>query len=391
MTRWLLVLGAIVALGPLSIDMYLPALPALQSHFGGDEAQTQLTLALFFVGLAIGQLVYGPLSDRYGRRRPLLIGLSIYAASSLGCAFAPGLQSLAWLRFAQAIGGASGMVITRAMVRDRFQPQEMAKILSTLILVMGAAPILAPAAGGLVFELFAWQAIFVSLALFGAGCFVLALQGLPETLAKPLATQNLGHVLRGYAQLLRHRRFMGYALAGGVAQGGMFAYISASAFVFISGYGMTSAGYSWLFGVNAFGLIAASQINRRLLQRHPAQRIMKRAVDVYAASAIVLLIAAATGVGGLPAIVAPLFVCMSALGCTFPNSTAGAMAPFGNRAGSASALLGTLQFSIAAVTGAIVGRLPGSGAVPMAIAIAACGITSALLLRLLVGRHFAAE
>jgi DHA1 family bicyclomycin/chloramphenicol resistance-like MFS transporter len=380
-----LILGSIVAIGPMSIDMYLPALPALQQHFGADEASTQLTLALFFVGLALGQLFYGPISDRYGRKAPLLVGLGLYVLASLGCVFAPSVEALTGLRFLQAVGGASGMVITRAMVRDRFEPQEMARVISSLILVMGVAPILAPTAGGYVFQHFGWQAIFVVLTAFGALCFAVAARGLDETLAAPITNQNTAMVIRGYGHLLRHRRFMGYALAGGVAQGGMFAYIAASAFVFIQTYGVSPAAYGWLFGINAFGLIAASQINGQLLKRHASQRIMKAALAIYAGSGALMLAAALSGIGGLPGIVVPLFICVSSLGCTFPNSTAGAMAPFGDRAGSASALLGTLQFTIAAVLGGIVGRLPGDGAVPMATAIAGCGIGSVLLLKVLVG------
>jgi DHA1 family bicyclomycin/chloramphenicol resistance-like MFS transporter len=379
--RWILILGAVVAIGPLSIDMYLPGLPTLQRHFHSDATATQLSLAVFFAGLAIGQLIYGPVSDRFGRRTPLLVGLAIYVIATLGCALAPSMPALIGLRFLQALGSCSGIVMTRAMVRDRFPPQDMARILSLLILVIGIAPILAPILGSVVLEHLGWQAIFHIQAAFGVLCFVAVATYIAETHRPPPGTSlSLGSALAGYAQLLSHRRFMGYALAGGTAQGGMFAYISVSSFVFIEIYALSPNAYAWIFGANAFGLIAASQVNRWLLGRYPAQKVLRAAIAAYFASSLVLLFAASTGFGGLPGVLLPLWLCITSLGFTFPNSVAAAMAPFGDRAGAASGLLGTLQFVIAGTTAAIVGHWYDGSAVPMAAVIAVCGLGSNLLL-----------
>jgi DHA1 family bicyclomycin/chloramphenicol resistance-like MFS transporter len=379
--RWILILGAVVAIGPLSIDMYLPGLPSLQRHFFSDASAAQQSLAVFFAGLAVGQLIYGPVSDRFGRRGPLLAGLGIYIAATLGCAFAPSMSALIGLRFLQALGGCAGIVMTRAMVRDRFDPQDMARILSLLLLVIGIAPILAPLLGSVVLEQFGWQAIFLVQAMFGTLCLVAVALYIVETHHPPPgATLSLGSALTGYAQLLRHRRFMGYALAGGSAQGGMFAYIAVSSFVFIEVYGLSPGTYATIFGTNAFGLIAAAQINRWLLNSYPAQKVLRGAIAVYLGGGLVLLAASLTGIGGLPGILLPLWVCITSLGFTFPNSVAAAMAPFGDKAGAASGLLGTLQFVIAGTTAAIVGYWYDGSVVPMAAVIVTCGLVSNLLL-----------
>ncbi|MGH8459545.1 MAG: multidrug effflux MFS transporter, partial [Nevskiales bacterium] len=309
--RWILILGAVVAIGPLSIDMYLPGLPTLERYFHSDATAAQLSLAVFFAGLAIGQLIYGPVSDRFGRRTPLLVGLGIYVIATLGCALAPSMEALIGLRFLQALGGCAGVVMTRAMVRDRFPPQDMAHILSLLILVIGIAPILAPILGSVVLQHLGWQAIFHFQTVYGALCFAAVLACIAETHHPRNATLSLRSALSGYAHLLSHRRFMGYALSGGTAQGGMFAYISVSSFVFIEVYGLSPGAYGWLFGANAFGLIAASQVNRWMLDRHPARKVLRGAIGVYFVGGLVLLASAVTGAGGLPGILLPLWLCIT--------------------------------------------------------------------------------
>ncbi|MGH8445286.1 MAG: multidrug effflux MFS transporter, partial [Solimonas sp.] len=380
---WIVAASAIIALGPFSIDMYLPSFPALQAHFGATPAAVQATLSTFFIGLAIGQLVYGPVADRYGRRRPLIFGLALYTVASFGCAFAPSIGGLAALRFLQALGGSAGMVVIRAMVRDRFEPQQMAQILSAMMAVMGIAPIIAPTVGGQIFALFGWQALFVALGLFSSLCIVVAWRQLPETIAQRSPHGFVGFA-RAYLHMLRHRRFMGYALAGGTAQGAVFTYISVAAFVFIEAYQLTPTQFSLLFGLNAAGLIGASQLNTIALRRMPAQRVLRRAIATSAASSCVLLIDALTGFGGLYGIIVPLFFSVASLGFSFPNSTAAAMAPFGDRAGVASALLGTLQFAIGACTGAIAGALHNGTPVPMAAVMASCGVLAVIFLFRLV-------
>ena len=381
--RFVFTAAAVIAIGPLSIDMYLPSLPALERHFNVDTAATQLTLSAYFIGLAIGQLVYGPVSDRFGRRKPLLFGLLLYSLVSLGCAYAPNMDSLIALRFLQALGGCAGMVITRAMVRDLYPPQEMARVSSTLVLIMGAAPILAPLLGGQIFLLFGWQSIFLLMTLYSLLCFA-GIHALPETSRSRIDALHPAAILKTYLRLLRHRRFMGYAMAGGVAQAGMFAYISGSSFVFINVYGVSPAHFGWLFGAIAFGLISAAQVNAWVLRRYRSEYVLRVALLANALFSVILLVNAVTGWGGLAGIMLPLFCGMSSLGFSFPNSTAGAMAPFGDRAGMAAALLGTMQFGVAAISGSAVGHLFNGSAVPMAAVICACAVAARTLLQLLV-------
>jgi DHA1 family bicyclomycin/chloramphenicol resistance-like MFS transporter len=306
-----------------------------------------------------------------------------FAVASVACVYAPSIEALVIWRFFQAMMGCAGMVIARAIVRDLCRPQEMARVLSLLILVMGIAPILAPLLGSISLKYFDWQSLFGFLAAFGASCALLVIGVVPET----LPTERRESVLsfpgawRNYRQVIGHKRFMGYALAGGVAQAGMFSYISASSFVFIGSYGFTSSQFAMLFSSNAFGLILASQINRAALSRFPAQRVLGLALETYSVSALLMVLAASTGWGGAVSVIVPLWICLACLGFTFPNSTAAAMAPFGDRAGTASALMGTMQFTIAGLASAAVGHYEGNGAVPMASMMATCAVTAWLLLR----------
>jgi MFS transporter, DHA1 family, multidrug resistance protein len=384
--RITLILGALTAFAPMSIDMYLPALPEIGRSLGADTASVQLTLSAFFIGLAVGQAIYGPLADRFGRKGPLYFGLVVYIAASIGCALASDIQALIGLRLVQALGGCVGIVIARAVVRDLYGHQESARMFSVLMLVMGVAPILAPLLGGYVLIWFGWRAIFWVLALFGLSCLVAAALILPETRPAHTVKPNVLSAIAGYGRLLVDRRFIGYTLAGGLAQAGLFAYISGSPFVFIEVFGVPAQHYGWLFGLNALGLIVASQINRRLLSRHTSDELLKRANLTNALFGIALAGIALSGVGGLPLLLLPLFGYVAALGFTFPNAAAGALAPFGDRAGSASALLGSVQFAIAAIAGAAVGLLHDDTAVPMAAVICACGIAALVAHRTLV-RH----
>jgi len=382
----IIILGALTAFGPMSIDMYLPSLPALQQALATDAGSVQFTLASFFIGLTVGQVIYGPVSDRFGRKPPLYAGLLLYVLASIGCAFAPSIQSLIGLRFVQALGACAGMVIARAMVRDLFDAQTSARVFSLLVLVMGVAPILAPLAGGYLLTALGWQAIFGALALFGLACLLAVAWGLPETRSSAQATEplRLGTALRGYAFLLKDRLFVGYALAGGVVFGGMFAYISGSPFVFIELHGVSPDSYGWLFGINAFGLILASQVNRRLLSIWSADAILSAALTVAAVFGLLVFAVGATGFGGLTGLLLSLFCFIASLGFTQANSMAGAMAHHGPRAGSASALLGTLQFAVATLAGISVGALDDGTARPMTLVIAVCAVVALLIYRGLV-------
>lgn len=385
--RLTFILGALSAFAAMSIDMYLPSLPTLAREFGATTASVQWTLSAFFIGLAVGQAVYGPLADRFGRKPPLYLGLTLYGLASVGCALATSIESLIALRFLQALGACAGVVIARAIVRDLFDQWASARMLSKMMLVMGAAPLLAPLVGGWMLAMLGWRSIFWALLAFGLLCFIATLTGLPETRPAHSVRPGPGAALRGYGMLLSNRGFLGHTLAGSFAQAGMFAYISGSPFVFIDVYGVPASAYGWLFGLNAVGLIAASQVNARLIGRIGPDRLLARANAANALFGIALVITAWTGVGGFIGILVPLFGYMASLGFSFPNAAAGAMAPFPERAGSASALLGTVQFTIAAIAGAVVGAAHNGTALPMAAVIAVCGVSALFAQRMLLGRR----
>ena len=375
--RFIVILGSLTAFAPLSIDMYLPAFPALRAHFGASAGAVQATLALFFVGLACGQAVYGPISDRYGRRRPLLFGIALYVAASIAAACAPDIGSLAAARLFQALGGCAGMVITRAMVVDLFDERETARVFSLLMLVMGLAPILAPILGGQFLILFDWTAIFWFFAAFGMLCLAAVLLGLRETLPpERRSAGGVGDALRAYRRLLADRRFVAFTATGALAMGAMFAYITGSPFVFIEMHGISPQAYGLLFGTNAFGLILASQINARLLRRVSGRAILPVAVAVALVADLVLAAGAVADAGGLPGLMLPLFVTVSSLGFVMANSTAAAMARAQGHRGAASALIGVIQFALAAGTGALVGVLQNGTARPMALVIAGLGLAA---------------
>ncbi|WP_194791724.1 multidrug effflux MFS transporter [Pseudomonas sp. UFMG81] len=382
--RTLLILGALSAFGPLAIDFYLPAFPAMAHAFATDEQHVQTTLAAYFLGLSLGQLAYGPVADRFGRRIPLLFGVGLFTLASLACAYAPNLDSLILARFVQALGGCAGMVLSRAIVSDKCDAVASAKVFSQLMLVMGLAPILAPMLGGVLVNVAGWQSIFLALSLFSAACLVAVGLGLPESLPAHVPRQPLNGALRQYLRLLGDRVFVGHALTGGIAIAGMFAYIAGSPFVFIKLYGVPPEHYGWLFGTNAAGFILMAQVNARLLAKRGPAFLLARAVWLYLAAALLLLAVAALRPVALWPLLVPLFVCIASLGCIIPNASACAMSGQGARAGSASALMGCLQFSVAAGAAALVGVLHDGSAVPMALVISLCGalvVSVALLTR----------
>lgn len=372
--RTILILGALSAFGPLAIDFYLPAFPAMALTFGTDEKHVQLTLAAYFLGLSIGQLAYGPVADRFGRRIPLLTGLGLFTAASLACAYAPTLEWLIGARFIQALGGCAGMVISRAVVSDKCDAVGSAKVFSQLMLVMGLAPILAPMLGGLLVNTTGWQSIFLVLTGFSALAGLAVALGLPESLPAHVPRQPLSGALRQYGRLLADPIFLGHALTGGVAIAGMFAYIAGSPFVFIKLYGVPAEHFGWLFGINAAGFILVAQVNARMLAKRGPAFLLARTVWLYLAGGLALLAVSALHTAQLWPLLIPLFLCIASLGCIVPNASACAMNGQGARAGSASAMLGCLQFSVAAGAAALVGVLHDGSAMPMAMVISLCGI-----------------
>ena len=372
--RTILILGALSAFGPLAIDFYLPAFPAMALAFGTDEQHVQLTLAAYFLGLSLGQLAYGPISDRFGRRVPLLSGVGLFTLASLACAYAPSLEWLIGARFVQALGGCAGMVISRAVVADKCDAVGSAKVFSQLMLVMGLAPILAPMLGGLLVNTSGWQSIFLVLTGFSALAALAVALGLPESMPAHVPRQPLSGALRQYTRLVKDRVYLGHALTGGIAIAGMFAYIAGSPFVFIKLYGVPAEHFGWLFGTNAAGFILVAQINARLLAKRGPAFLLVRAVWVYFLAGLTLLAVGAMRPEALWPLLIPLFICIASLGCIIPNASACAMNGQGARAGSASAMLGCLQFSIAAGAAALVGVLHDGSAVPMAMVISLCGL-----------------
>ncbi len=388
--RAIIILGALSAFGPLAVDFYLPGFPAIALAFGTDEKHVQLTLASYFLGLSIGQLAYGPVADRFGRRVPLLFGASLFTLASQACAFAPNLEWLIGARFVQALCGCAGMVIARAIVSDRCDAVQSAKVFSQLMLVMGLAPILAPMLGGLLVNLYGWQSIFISLTAFSALASIAVALGLPESMPATHPRQPLSGALTQYRRLLGDRIFLGHALTGGIAMAGMFSYIAGSPFVFIKLYGVPPEHYGWLFGTNAAGFILVSQLNARLVGKKGPAFLLSRVIWMYLAAALALLVIAGLRTEQLCPLLVPLFVCIACLGSITPNASACAMNGQWARAGSASALLGCLQFSVAAAAAALVGVLHDGTALPMALVICSCGalaVTLAMLTRRLQNKR----
>ncbi|MGQ7786921.1 multidrug effflux MFS transporter [Nesterenkonia sp. K-15-9-6] len=388
--RLILVLGVLIALGPLTVDMYLPALPAIRDDLMTTEAAVQLTLTGTLAGLGLGQLLVGPLSDAVGRRRPLLVGVAVHVVASVGCALAPDLVALGGMRVLQGLGAAAAAVVAMAVVRDLFVGMAAAKILSRLMLVMGAAPVLAPTLGGLVLALVSWRGVFVVLAILGVAITVVAAMLLPETLA-PEGRRRGGPLgtLRDCGRLLGDRPYVGLILVAGLAMSSLFGYVSGSSFVFQQVYGLDEQQYAIVFGLGAVGLIIATQCNVRLLRRFAPAQVMTGALVAGTAAGVVLLLLAATGVGGLPGLLVPLWLVLAACGLALPNAPALALSRHGEAAGTAAALLGAVQFGVAALTAPLVGVL-GAGATGMAIVIAG-GMAAATAVALLVVRPWQIE
>src|SRR5947199_110224 len=380
------ILGALSAFGPLSIDMYLPALPSLTRDFGTGASQVQLTLSACLLGLAMGQTIAGPISDALGRRGPLLVGLTAYALASLLCVVAPSVFVLVVLRFVQGCAGAAGIVIARAIVRDLHSGEALARFFSLLMLVNGLAPILAPLFGGLLLRFTSWRGVFIVLAVIGALLLLAAATGLGETL--PPDRRQSGGVLATittFRQLLANRSFMGYALSCGLAFAAMFAYIAGSPFVLQEIYGLSPQLFSVIFGTNALGLVIASQVNGRLVGRVPPERLLVAGLIATATGGVVLLSVVTIGGIGLVGILPSLFVVVSSLGFVMPNATALALSDHPRIAGSASALLGVLQYAVGATVAPLVGAFGTATALPMAIVIGTLGCSALLVFVLLVG------
>jgi len=383
--RLIVLLGSIVAVGPLSIDTYLPAFPAMRDEMDASASAVQLTLTACLAGIAFGQLVAGSLSDRLGRRRPILVGLSAYVVASLLCALAPDVATLTLLRFVQGFCAAAGLVISQAVVRDMHSGPAAVRVFSSLMLIIGVAPILAPVLGGQLLELTSWRGIFVALAIIAAVVVLAVLLRLPETLPPERRDlRGLRHTLRTLRRLLGEREFMGYALASSLVFATVFAYVSGSSFVLQDVYGASPTLYSLIFGVNGIGLIIASQVNGRIVDRVEPVVLLRRALLAIAAASLVLLAIVAAGGLGAWAVMIPLFVVVSSFAFALPNATALALADHPQVAGAASALLGVIQFVSGAAIAPLVGVAGTDTAVPMGIVMSVLGLLAVAVLRVMV-------
>ena len=381
-----MLLGVLTAFAPLSIDMYLPALPALESYFKASEGAVQLTLASFIVGFSLGQTLYGPLTDRFGRKPPLYIGMIVYTLTSGACAFAASVGALTALRLLQSLGACAGSVISRAMVRDLFPPEETRRVYSALILVMGVSPLVAPLFGAYMLLWFGWKSIFLSVMIVGALATISMFLRLPETLpaARPL---SFGYILATYHDLLKDRFFLGSTLATGFSSAGMFAYIAGSPFVFINLFGVRPDHFSWFFGLNAAAVVIGAQVNGRMLHGHAPESVMRAAAFVQAIAGTLLVAVHLIGAESLMTIAVPLFLYLCTIGFVFPNAVALALAEHGQVAGMASALLGTLQFSMAAIAILVLGEINSTSAFPMSAMICFCGVMGVVMHLLLIHRR----
>ncbi|WP_404711168.1 multidrug effflux MFS transporter [Sphingomonas sp. MMS24-J13] len=378
------ILAGMTSFGPLSIDMYLPALPTMARDLAAPPAAGALTVAAFYVGLCLGQLIHGPLSDRLGRRPPLIVGVALYVLASVGGALCGAIGPLIVLRFFQALGGCAGMVIGRAVVRDRFTPAESAHVFSILLLVMSLAPVLAPLLGSFVLLIAGWRSIFWILAGFGTLLWVGIVFGLAETRSEATASHARGEsVMRSYAALLGEPRVMGYALLAGCSHMGLLTYLAITPDVLIGGFGLSPRQFGWTIAVNGIGLVAANFFNRRLLGRLGYDTILRRANIGSIVASAVLFVDAFTGFVGLAGVVVPLFFMVGLIGFTQPNAFAGALAHDPRRAGAASALVGCLQFGAGALGASIAGAFHDGTARPMAAVILTAYLLGGALLRTL--------
>jgi MFS transporter, DHA1 family, multidrug resistance protein len=383
--RLVLLLGALIALGPLTIDMYLPALPTITDEFATTSATVQLTLTGTLLGLALGQLVVGPFSDAVGRRVPLLVGTGVHLLASLMSVAAPNVAVLGGLRVLQGLGAAAGAVIAMAIVRDLYTGRAAATLLSRLILVMGAAPVIAPTLGGWLLTFTSWRGVFAALALYAVLLIPLAARWLPETLpAQYRQTSGVLGTLRNYRGLLRDGTFVGLILVAGLAMSALLAYVAGSSFVFQEEFGLTQQQFGLVFGSGAIWLILATQLNPVLLRRYEPRQILLGAVSAAAAFGLLLLGIAVGTDSGLLGVLVPVWLVLFSIGFALPNAPAVALARHGETAGTAAALLGAVQFGTGALISPVVGVL-GNDSVAMAIVIAG-GLLLSLLVLLVVVR-----
>ena len=366
--KLLIVLSVLSAIGPLSIDMYLPAFQVIALDFNTTVPIVGLSLTTYFFGLTFGQLFYGPLIDRFGRKKPLVIGLILYTVSTISCAFSPTIDWLIWSRLFLALGGCSGMVVSRAIVRDFFDLKESAKFLSALMLVMGLAPIVAPLIGSVMILYLGWRYIFLLLVLFVFCLFIGIYWFLPPVKGEDTSVQiNIKGIFSSYFTILKNPIFLAFGLAGSITYASLFAYISGSPFVYMNIFGLSEQQYSWAFGINATGLILGSQLNHLILKKYSNKRATGATLILLSAVITILIVGVKFSIFSSFVSMIFIFFFISLLGVLNPNTVALALSPFSNEAGRASALMGSIQMGISACVSAIVSSLLSDTALPMLV------------------------
>jgi DHA1 family bicyclomycin/chloramphenicol resistance-like MFS transporter len=373
----ILIMGLLTAIAPLSIDMYLPAFPAIAKGLNTTISNVTLSLSSFFIGISAGQLLYGPLLERYGRKKPLYAGLCLYFLASVGCALAQTVNMLIVFRLLQATGGCVGMVAARAMVRDLFDTKDNARALSMLMLVVSVSPIVAPTIGGYITAAFGWRYVFAMLILVVLIILIATYLFLPES-KKPDPGFSLRPVpiLRNFAGVLRHPHFITYALTGAISYAGLYAYVGGSPYIFMEIFKVSEGQFGWIFGFIAAGLISASQVNNIALKRYSSEKIIKTATACQSIIGILFICFAMFGWLDLLLTVLFSFLFLACQGFIFPNATALALAPMGNNAGNASGLIGAIQMTIGASASAIIGVLQNHSALPMAGVMTCCALSA---------------
>lgn len=387
----ILILGSLTALGPFSIDMYLPSFPAIATDLHTTIEQVALSLSSYFVGISAGQLLYGPLLDKYGRKKPLYIGLAVYLLASFGCMAAGTVQSLIALRFVQAIGSCAAAVAAVAMVRDLFPVEDNAKVFALLMLVVGASPMIAPTVGGYVTASLGWHAIFLILAIIAVVILLAVIFFLPDSY---IPDRNLslkpGPMLSSFAQVIKHPQFFTYVFTGALSFAGLFAYVAGSPLVFMKMYHVSEKNYGWIFAGLSVGFIGSSQVNSWLLKKgYTSQQIVPVALTVQVIAGIIFVIVAMNGLMGLTGILMMLFIVLCCIGLISPNASALSLAPFAKNAGTASALMGALQLGFGALASMGIGFFHALTAVPLAAIMAGTALLAAVVY--FTGRRFIKE
>ncbi len=377
----ILILGVIAGLGPFSVDMYLPGFPVIAKDLHASIGQVSLTLTSYFIGISLGQLFYGPLVDRYGRKKPLLIGFAFYVVAAVGCAFAPTVEWLIGLRLMLALGGCVGIVASQSIVRDCFPSNEVARVFSTLMLVMGVAPMIAPTLGGYVIAHLGWRYVFGSLACICLFMMFLIGRFVPETKAFDASISlRFLPVLKSYRNTLRNKNFLVYGFAGSAVMGSLFAYIAGSPHVFMEIYGFSEKTYGWIFALNAFGLILGSQVNRYLLKKYPAGFLIQRVSILLVLCAVGLMLSLKIQIHEFQ-VLGLLFLYLFFSGFLYPNTNAMALSTFQNHIGVASALLGSCRMFAGAVTSISIAVFHDGSIKPMIFTMSLCTLGACFMVR----------